>query len=221
MRKRKIYFVLFKTQYRLAATLMRFQEYYDSSKFKGKIFSAEEFMDWYAEENGKFTYFDDWTGFNLPSKALRPFYDGWFDPLTYKEKALLNLFKSLRGKFYVIGTIEKSKNFAELLRHEFVHGLFYTVPRYRRDVRDCLLSRDISDFIKSLADMKTGYHHAVFLDEINAYALTTPDGLAGVADKRVKELKAVLREIFFGNFGYYLDEKGDDFILDQINVLHL
>lgn len=221
MEKKKIYLVLFKTQYRLAATFMRFQEHYESPKFRGKVFSVEEYMDWYAEENGKFSYFEDWAGFNIPSKVLELFYNGWFDPLTNKEKALLDLFKKMRGRFYVIGTTEKSKDFAELLRHEFVHGLFYTVARYRRDVRDCLRSRDISDFRKALADIKIGYHPSVFLDEINAYTLTTPDGLAGVVKERVKEFKAVLREIFFGNFGYYLDEQGDDLILSQVSVLHL
>lgn len=221
MEKQRIYLVLFKTQYRLAATFMRFQEHYESPKFRDKVFSAEEYMDWYAEENGKFSYFEDWPGFNIPSKVLQPFYDGWFDPLTRKEKALLDLFKKMRGRFYVIGAAEWSKDFAELLRHEFVHGLFYTAARYRRDVRDCLQSRDISDFDKALVDMKTGYHPSVFLDEINAYVLTTPDGLAGVADKRVKELKAVLREVFFGNFGYYLDEQGNEFIFSRITTLHL
>jgi hypothetical protein len=219
--RKKIHLVLFKTQYRLAATFMRFQEHYDSPKFRGKIFSVEEFMDWYAEKNGGFSYFEDWTALNFPSKILRPFYAGRFDPLIDKEKALLNLFAKVRGRFYIIGAVENSKGFTDLLRHEFVHGLFYTATGYRRDVLNCLRGRDIADFEKSLADMRVGYHSSVFLDEINAYVLTTPDGLAAVSAEQIEELRAALREIFFRHFGYHLDEKDDGFILDEINVSHL
>src|SRR5580704_15894322 len=98
-----IYLLCFKTQYELAATFLRVQEYYESPRFSGRIFSLEQFMDWYAERFGNFTYYQDWTGFNVPSTALRPFYDGRFDPLSEKEKRLLRLFKGLRKPFYVIG----------------------------------------------------------------------------------------------------------------------
>lgn len=200
---------------------MRFQEHYESPKFRGKIFSVEEYMDWYAEECGKFSYLEDWEGFNIPSKILRPFYNGLFDPLTKKEKALLGLFKKMQGKFYIIGTVEGSKDFIGLLRHEFVHGLFYMVRQYRRDVLDYFRTHDISDLVKALADIRGGYNASVFLDEANAYVLTTPDGLAGVADKRLQKFRAVLREVFFGNFGYYLDEQGDSFILGQVEIFYL
>jgi hypothetical protein len=59
-------------------------------------------MDWYAERYGNFTYYQDWAGFNVPSTALQPFYEGRFDPLSEKEKALLRLFNGLRERFYVI-----------------------------------------------------------------------------------------------------------------------
>ena len=95
MEKIKIYLVLFKTQYQLAATFMRFQEYYDSPQFKGKIFSVEEYMDWYANVNGKFSYFEDWPAFNIPSQTLKMFFAGWFNPLTNKEKKLLDVFRGI------------------------------------------------------------------------------------------------------------------------------
>jgi hypothetical protein len=58
--KRKIakgvYLLRFKTQYELAATFIRVQEHYESSRFYGRIFSLEQFMDWYAKRYGNFTY---------------------------------------------------------------------------------------------------------------------------------------------------------------------
>ena len=44
-------------QYTLASAFLRFQEHYESPKFRGEIFSLEEFMDWYAVEVGNFTYY--------------------------------------------------------------------------------------------------------------------------------------------------------------------
>src|SRR5438105_13952294 len=98
-----IYLLRFKTQYELASTFLRIQEHYESPYFSGKIFSLEQYMDWYAARTGSFTYYEDWSGFNVPSNALRPFYDGKFDPLLEKEKRLLGLFKRLKGRFYIIG----------------------------------------------------------------------------------------------------------------------
>ncbi|MEK7106247.1 MAG: ABC transporter ATP-binding protein, partial [Patescibacteria group bacterium] len=73
MTKRSIYLVEAPTQYALASTFLRFQEHYESPKFRGQFFSLEEFMDWYAEEYGNFTYYKDWTGFNIPSYILKSF----------------------------------------------------------------------------------------------------------------------------------------------------
>ena len=103
-----IFLARFATQYELASTFLRFQEYAESSRFAGRIFSIEEFMDWYASQFGKFSYFEDWTGFNVPSTALEPFFAGRFDPLLEKEKRLLALFKKERKPFYIIGVTESS-----------------------------------------------------------------------------------------------------------------
>lgn len=96
MGKVPIYLVRLPNRYKLASTFMRFQEYYESSKFRGRIFSSEEFMDWYAKQKGNSTYFQDWgSGFNIPSCVLTPFYAGKFDPLDKKEKKLLKAFRNI------------------------------------------------------------------------------------------------------------------------------
>jgi len=53
--KSNIYLVIAPSQYILAATFMRFQEYHESPEFKGRIFTVEEYMDWYAKTYGNFT----------------------------------------------------------------------------------------------------------------------------------------------------------------------
>jgi hypothetical protein len=79
-----IYLLRFKTQYELTSTFLRVQEYYESPRFQGRIFTLEQFMDWYAAQYGSFSYFEDWSGFNVPSTAFQPFFDGKFDPLTHE-----------------------------------------------------------------------------------------------------------------------------------------
>ena len=104
-----IYLLRFKTQYELTSTFLRVQEHYELPQFHGRIFTLEQYMDWYVAENGAFTYFQDWSGFNVPSTAFQPFYEGKFDPLTRKEKRLLGLFRNLQGRFYVIGIYDSGK----------------------------------------------------------------------------------------------------------------
>ena len=96
---KNIFHISFSTQHELASTFLRFQEYYESPKFRGKIFSFYEYKKWYTanspkgKKTGKFTYYKDWGGFNIPSYVLKPFYQGKFNPLSNKEKKFLRAFK--------------------------------------------------------------------------------------------------------------------------------
>jgi hypothetical protein len=76
-----VYLLRSKTQYELASTFLRIQEHYESPFFSGKIFSLEQYMDWCAARTGSFTYYEDSSGFSVPSSALQPFYEGKVDPL--------------------------------------------------------------------------------------------------------------------------------------------
>jgi hypothetical protein len=129
----RIFLVRFETQYALASSFLRFQEHYESSRFRNRVFSLEQFMDWYAARSGAFTYYEDWSGFNVPSTAFAPFYQGRFDPLLEKEKRLLRLFERESTPFYVIGVAADQG-----LTHELAHALFFTRPAYRRAVRDAM-----------------------------------------------------------------------------------
>src|SRR3712207_183012 len=125
----RIFLVRFETQYAAASTFLRIQEHYESSRFRNRVFSLERSMDWYAARFGSFSYFEDWSGFNVPSSALAPFFAGRFDPLLDKEARLLRLFEREPTPYYVIGIASDAD-----LQHELAHALFFTRPGYRREV---------------------------------------------------------------------------------------
>lgn len=184
----------FETQMDLAATFIRFQEHYESPEFKDRIFTLEEYKQWYAanseegRKTGKFTYYLGWTGFNIPSPVFQPFHDGKFDPLSGREVRFLNAFKG-RGRtpFYVIGTLVDAD--LEMQKHEIAHGLFYLDVNYQKEILDILNGltsierQKIEHFLANIA----GYHPAVFDDEIHAYLLAGSELLAstGVEDKNL------------------------------------
>src|SRR3989338_320286 len=112
---RGVLHVNFGTQRELASTFVRFQEFFESPHFRGRVFSMEEFVGWYVanSDNGKatgrFTYFEEFLGFNVPSFALQPFLEGKFDPLSSPEQDLLGSISAKKGEpFYLIGTFGRS-----------------------------------------------------------------------------------------------------------------
>ena len=183
----RIYLVRFPTQYQLASTFLRVQEHYESSRFRNRIFTLEAYMDWYAAKFGAFTYFEDWSGFNVPSIALEPFKKGRFNPLLKKEHRLLRLFRNERHPFYIIGVASD-----ENLKHELAHALFFTRPEYKRAVLAAMRGYDTSALARSLGRM--GYHRHVLPDEVHAY-LVAPSGSLG-RTKALAPLRRALQAIY-------------------------
>lgn len=156
----------FKTQRELSETFIRIQEHYESPKFRGEVFTLGEFRDWYSRENGGFTYYTDWAGFNIPSHILKPFRTGIFDPLSEKEKALLEKLPDRLDPYYVIGTFNGGQE--DVLEHEICHGLYYIDEDYRDSVNRLLCRcKNLKAIEKFVLD--TGYHEAVLMDEVHAY----------------------------------------------------
>jgi len=165
-----VYHLLFPNDgYLMCSSLMRFQEHYESPKFKGKVFDAEEYMDWYAARFGNFTYYQDVGGFNMPSCTLKKFYAGKFDPLTRKEQRILEAFKDIEEPYYIIATCKQSKTHEQDLIHEISHGLFFVNSEYRKNVKKILRGHDLSVLHEYLR--RQGYHKTHFLDECHALLL--------------------------------------------------
>jgi len=194
-KKYPIYLLSFPNRYLLSVTFARVQEHYESPTLRGKVFSWEEFLDAYAEEDGKFTYLNDWAGYNVPSSALRLFLQGKFDPLTHKERRLLDLFRLVPEPFYVIA-VEKGDEHAAA--HEIVHGLFALVPEYREAVIETLKGFDLSKTRRYLQSIK--YDVSVLDDELNAYLTTGLDFHA--KDKDFKRARRALVTLFRDRFGF-------------------
>lgn len=187
-----VFLLKFSSQYELAATFLRFQEHAESSRFSGRTFSLEEFMDWYAGKFGNFTYYQDWAGFNVPSTALEPFRAGSFDPLLEKERRFLKLFAGERRPFYVIGVAETHTR--SDLAHEIAHALFFTNPDYRGAVLSAMRGYDTAVLRRALGRM--GYSRAVLTDEVHAYLVAGAEGVAGPAVGRLAGPRRALRSIF-------------------------
>lgn len=235
MVKYPIYLITMQTQYLLASTFMRFQEYYESPKFRKKIFTREEYEDWYAlegcpRESKNFTYYQDWDGFNVPSWVLRPFYDGAFDPLSCKEKKLLDACRHIAGTYYVIGVSEEALTDISAVKHEFVHGLYYTNPEYGNAVRSILRKYDVTYVREILRSM--GYNEDVLDDEINAYFTT---GLGPIMDslkegyclgriergRYIKPLQKELRGAVRECLGTSIVRASEDLIRSRLHELQL
>lgn len=200
----KVFHVEKRTQRALASMFLRFQEYFESPEFQGKVFSRAEFRRWYSanskqgKKTGKFTYFEDWAGFNIPSHILRPFYGGRFDPLIKAEQELLDSFEEMRGqRFYIIGTVKD--DVPDAIKHEVAHGLFYTQPNYREMVTNALRSFHAADRKKIDAFLRVeGYCDEVLVDETHAWTLADTSDIRslGVNKRRLTRVQSHLNSIF-------------------------
>ena len=190
----KIILLIFKNQFEITSTFLRFQEHYESPKFRGKIFTLAEFKKWYTDVKGRFSYYTDWNGFNIPSQILQPFYSGKFNPLSVKEEKLLQKLQSEKGKFYVIGIHKDINNLSALLKHEIAHGLFYTDKIYKKKVLAILQKFNLEEIKRELKSSE-GYHDDVLDDEVHAYSLDTVRNLQTKIPQEMKdELLAVYNQ---------------------------
>lgn len=159
----RLYIVKHKNRKQSALTFLRYQEYYESPKFKEKSFTHEEFYDHYkVTHDGIFSYHRDWAGFNFPSSVLHKVNKRM--KLTKKEKEIYQFFQN-KEDCYIIG-VNKNEN-SHTYRHEIAHGLYSLSPEYRSEVRKALRGIDLTPIKKILKEM--GYHRSVFADEVQAY----------------------------------------------------
>jgi len=158
------------SQDELGNTFLRFQEYYESPKFKNQIFTVGQVRSWYSTTYGADTYHKDWEGFNIPSSVLEPFRKGLFDPLTIEEKNLLELLRYRHDNFYIIGAQNQA-----VLRHELSHGLYSYCIKYKISI-DQLCHKYKKDLRKvSQYILDKGYDKSVINDEIQAYVTDNDD----------------------------------------------
>jgi hypothetical protein len=171
----KVGLIEFKWNHHMCSTMMRFQEYYESPKFKGKVFTHEEFQDWYANAQGRFSYYEDWSGFNLPRKCIEEVFVS-FPDLWKKERLLVKSVLDSDAE-YIIACIDGDMG---AMVHEISHGLYYTNQNYRKEMDS--ISEKMPQAIKKKIFRElavAGYHEDVFMDELQAYMV---DGINNTYD---------------------------------------
>jgi len=200
--KEHIYHLEFEKQYDLCMTFLRYQENFESPNpaFNTKPFSIVKYMQWYSRENGRFSYPEDWGGYNTAISVIREVQEeGIPDPNMYDSliAGIVDIIDDDAG--YLIGSYVGGESY----EHELVHGEYFTNSKYKDQVNK-IISEMNSDLYKRLVNKlcESGYNYndSVMFDEINAYMVTGDEefGLIvkGREYKRVKkELKALYKNI--------------------------
>jgi len=184
-----VYVLTFDTQYELCMSFVRIQEFYESasSKFRGKYFDLEDYMEYWATEfgHGSFDYPARWNGFNLSSKVIEKWEETFCGKFREWETKILKEISDLRAfeycesngeaypeKYYIIGVHKQqsptSRNM--VIEHEVAHALYYLSPDYKKKVNG--LIKNLPKKIYNEAEkklVKMGYGKNVIKDEIQAY----------------------------------------------------
>lgn len=204
---------VFPNQHALASAFMRVQEFYESpiEDFRGGHFTRAEFKEAYMADRDadEFTYYDDWSGFNVPGDVMDKFMRT-FD-IDLSEKFLMDTIAqhhSPHGQYYVIGTFEGGDG--TTVDHELSHAFWYLHPHYRETAEHLIETRLAPHFKKKAGDAiaAMGYHEDVIDDEIVAYLSTSTLGdLVETLDTEKIPWKSVLK--FQQHFVHHLKLQRD------------
>lgn len=193
-----IYYMSFKDDIKMALTFLRFQEFYESPKFRNKVFGLAEFIEWYCKdrEDKDFSYINDWAGYNIPSHIIDKF-EKTFSGISSFEKNIIDSKRSIIKEngdinYYLIGSLGKDK---KTMKHEICHGLYFTDIEYKRSVNKLIksMSNDVKSKINEwLEDL--GYHKSVFIDETQAYLSTDGSLKSIIGEEEHKKLTKIFSE---------------------------
>lgn len=177
----QIFLVEADTQFEITSMFIRIQEFYESPypNIYRSIFTLDQFMDTYVTErqSEKFTYFEDWAGFNIPGEIFREFFNLYIGN-THLSKKELFLYQNLLHQiyknkpFYVIGTYNYSEK-ELVIKHELAHAFWYLFHEYKQKMEKYINEIDpkiINRLTRKL--YRLGYARNQIKDEIHAYLCT-------------------------------------------------
>lgn len=174
----------FDTAWDMNMTLVRIQEFYESPKFRNKHFTLEQYMDWYAETEAKknkdgtvdFDYTSRVYGLNFPGKIVKSFIEKFDAGIRPREQWFLDRLSTQvdieDDNYYVIGTFGTCSEEKETLDHEIRHGMYYLLPKYRREINKVLDKHWSKTKTYRKDVLRRGYGKSVLKDEMHAFALT-------------------------------------------------
>ncbi len=169
----------FPNQYELTSTFIRLQEFYESQykEIKGQFFTVEKYMDRYTKDqkDNKFTYFEDWNGFNIPGNIMNRFYHIFGSDMSKKEYDIFDALGHMGNeKYYVIGVVDKDDD--NTIEHEVAHALYYLNKDYRKEISKLIKNMPIPLRSQAEKHLKSiGYCKTVIKDELQAYFATGLD----------------------------------------------
>ncbi len=196
----QIYLFLGDSPADLGRPFMRLQEFFESPSklFRRRLFSVRKFRDWYKRtqsRSGRFTYFTDFQGYNVPGDVFQAFFCLYADTLTRDEISLLKMVGETSKEFYVIGA---SADSAATIDHELSHAFFYLFPEYRKFMLSMLepYSQYLTPILRYLkANM---YAADMMADETIAYLMFDDPLLhrAGVSTKNLRGLRGGMMGVY-------------------------
>lgn len=156
----------------LSWAFIRVQEFYESpdQMIKGFKNTVEQIIERELTEQGKFTYLEDWGGFNIPGHVWDHFMQKYKNDLRDMEKDMAEALDKhdLERPFYIIGSSVDGPE--STYQHEVRHGLWYLYDDYRRAMLTVMRDYPTKALRKKL--LKMGYCEEVLDDEVQAYVLT-------------------------------------------------
>lgn len=171
--KPRVLHVTYETQEELAKAFLPFQEFYENIHFARKTFTLDQFKEWYTEKFGKFSYYGDWSGFNVPVWVFNTIPESMVN--FSHESAVLHALIMDKRPGYIIGTTDDTD--PETLTHELAHARFYLDDLYSETIYAMLseepwVTTEVAKHLQSIS-----YHPNVIQDEIHAYLLTEEEYL--------------------------------------------
>lgn len=199
----QIYLFLADGPAELGHAFVRLAEYYESPSklFRNKFFTLSEFKKWYCANQsitGKFSYYRDYTGFNIPGDVIQNWAVQYAGNESEDEQSLIQMLGALPKQFYVIGALEGD---AGTLDHELSHALFHLFPEYRKLMVSMFEDYDLDQIRRYLRRLCYAEH--VLDDEIVSYVMFE-DGILHRASISTKHLRA-LRGGMLGAYRTYKD----------------
>jgi hypothetical protein len=194
----QIFLFLGETPSDLGRPFVRIQEFYESpaARFRRKFFTLAQFKEWYCRtqsRTGKFTYYSDFNGYNIPGDVFLDWATAYAGNETEDEQSLLGMMGALPSQFYVMGAPEDC---AGTIDHELSHAFFHLFPEYKKLMLSMLEGYDLSDVHRYLkANM---YIRDVYSDESISYIMFDDSLLhsSGVSTKHLRGLRGGMLGVF-------------------------
>lgn len=197
------YHVELPNQYKVCSTFLRMNEFCDSPfrGIKNRFFTLEEYMDTYASYNdGNFTFYSDFVGFNIPGNWVRKFFKVFPEQdLLEKEKELYKVLKPVlksKNRFFLMGTYKGDA--VSTFNHELGHGFYYLNRKYKKDMDEITNSIPLKILNKIHGILwLQDYSEKGFNDEIQAFLSTSEKSFLKihkwdiVGEKRIKKYKSI------------------------------